>query len=287
MSFRNLKIFMQVYETRSISKAAILLYITQPAVSRAIKDIEKEYDCILFERTNRTLIPTNSADILYTNLLPIIENYENLKDTLQKESLSSTFQIGSNSTIAKYYLPTIIKDYTTQYPNIQIHVIVENEITLQTKLKKHEIDVAIVENNIQSKDLLSIYLTQSPLSIIASTNYNIPSTCSIEQLATYPLLLRESGSAQRNYINAIFEAHNLTISPVWQSSTTDVLIHAAKQGLGIAIVPTIFTKNKKDLKHISLINEKLVRNCYLVYHKDKYISNSLQNFIDVLQQKVR
>lgn len=287
MSFRNLKIFMCVYEQGNISKAADLLYITQPAVSRAIKDLEQEYDCILFERMNRKLIPTSSAHTLYTKLIPIIEGYDSLHDVIQKDTQHTPIHIGTNSTIGKYILPSIITNYSTNHKDTTIYVIVENEITLQTKILQHELDFAIVENNTQHKDLHSLFLTQSPLSIIASSSYKIPSSCTIEQLSTYPLLLRESGSAQRNYVDAIFETHNLTVHPLWQSSTTDVLIEAATQGIGIAIVPTSCIQNRTDIKQISLTNEKLIRNCYLVYHKDKYLSKPLQQLIQEIQNKVR
>ena len=286
MSFRNLKIFMEVYRESSITKAASNLYLTQPAVSKAIKDIEKEYDVILFERLNKKLIRTEAADTLYMKLLPIIEGYDSLKDVLQKESESSTFHLGTNSTIGKYILPSLLSTFQKQHPSIKIYVTVENEETLQQKLEHHELDLCLFENNIQHKDFITEFLIQSPLSVISSKKSTYPDTCTLKQLSTFPLLLREKGSAQRNYIDAIFESNHISIDPIWESSTTDVLIEAVKNNLGISIVPTISIQKEKDIKIISLKKNPFIRNCYVVYHKDKYLHKDLKELIFFIHTKV-
>lgn len=277
---------MEVYRHSSITKAAESLYLTQPAVSKAIKDIEKEYDVILFERFNKKIIPTNAADTLYLKLLPIIEGYDNLKDSLRSETQFPTFRIGTNSTIGKYLLPSIISTYQKKKPDIKFYVTVENEDTLQNKLQHHELDLCLFENNIEHKDFINEFLVQSPMSVISSKKSNYPNTCTLRQLSSYPLLLREKGSAQRNYIDAIFESNNITIEPIWESSTTDVLIEAVTKNIGISIVPTISVQKRNDLKIITLKKNPFIRNCYIVYHKDKYIHPELKEFISYIHEKV-
>lgn len=288
MSLRNLRIFVEVYKEESISKAANNLYISQPAVSTAIKEIEKEYSAILFERMNKRLYKTEAADKLYSKAITILEMYDSIHSSLENDASITTIHLGSNTTIASTILPDIILSFQKVFPSIQIHVHVSNEEWLEEKLQSHELDLALIENNIDLKDFHKESIAQSSLSIISSKKFLCPTSMKLNQLSEYPLLLREKGSATRNYCDAIFESQNILIQPIWESTSTDALLQAATKGLGLAIVPqsciSSFHDSKK-LKVISLKDEKLIRNCYLVYHKDKYLSLPLMKLIDIIHQK--
>lgn len=284
MSLNHLRIFKEVYQHKSITEAAKTLYISQPAVSRAIKEIEKQYHTILFERIGKKLYPTESASILYAKCISLLENYDTIQDALINNT--TTIHIGSNTTISTFFLPSFISDFSNKHPNIHFEVHSSNETTLTHAIQNHEIDFALLENSTHSPNLISTFLINSPFSIITSKTLTIPDNCTLSQLASYPLLLREKGSAQRNYLDAVFESHQLAIHPVWESTNTEVLLEACKHNLGVAIIPSIYIKNK-GFKEICLTDEKLERKCYLVYHKNKYINPSLQECIDAFIQQIQ
>lgn len=287
MSLRNLRIFVEVYKEESISKAANKLYISQPAVSTAIKELEKEYSVILFERMNKRLYKTEAADTLYSTAITILEMYDSIHSSLENDATITTIHLGSNTTIASTILPNIILCFQKEFPSIQVHVHVSNEEWLESKLQTHELDLALIENNIDLKDFHKEIIVQSPLAVITSKSNSCPSSMKLNLLSQYPLLLREKGSATRNYCDAIFESHNISIHPIWESTSTDALLQAATKGLGLAIVPQSCINSfhdSKKLKVISLKDEKLIRNCYLVYHKDKYLSFPLKEFINTIKQ---
>ncbi len=285
MSFNDLRIFKEVYEQQSITKAAKKLYISQPAISRAIKQLETQYSTQLFERTGKRLLRTESANCLYTKVSTILETYDTISDALKNTAQNHTIRIGSNTTLAKYYLTNLITTFTKEHPTTTIQVTVANEETLLQALQHHELDLALIENNVHEDNLISIHICNSPLSMIASPQFHAPTSCTIEELSKYPLLIREKGSAQRNYLDAIFASHQLSIQPLWQSSNTEVLLEACKNGLGIAIVPSIYTRYT-NFQQIHITNETLIRKCYLVYHKNKYIHPTLQQCITFIQEEM-
>ena len=285
MSFNDLRIFKEVYEQQSITQAAKNLYISQPAVSRAIKQLESKYTISLFERTGKQLLRTEAANTLYASVSTILETYDSISDTLKNTSEIYTIRIGSNTTLAKYALPQIITTFTSLHPTVTIQVIVANEANLIQALQHHELDLALIENNITENNLHSIYICDSPLALISSKKFPIPTSCTMEQLTKYPLLTREKGSALRNYLDAIFAAHQLTIAPLWQSTNTEVLLEACKNGLGVAIVPRIYIDH--TFKEIKILDEPLIRKCYLVYHKNKYIPCLLQQFMEYIKNEIQ
>lgn len=286
MSLRNLRIFQEVYQTESITKASENLYLAQPAVSRAIKELEKEYDVILFERRNHKLIKTKIADLLYAKADNILKNYDALEEALKEEKETGTIHLGTNTTAGKYIIPSAASLFQKKYPDIRLEVSVNNEDNLLEQLEKNILDLALVENNVSTPKLHAALIGKSPMCAICAYDSHYPENIELSDLQKYPILLREKGSAQRNYMDAIFEAHNLSIAPLWQSSSTDALIYACMENLGIAFIPKRSLKNhiqNKKLRTILIKDEELIRNCYLVTYKDKYLNEATQDLVRMIK----
>ena len=288
---RNIKIFIEVYQTLNITETAKALYMSQPAVSRAIMDLEEEYHIRLFERYHRRLIPTQEAHKLYTYGKQVIDSIAMMENMLQDESTKTIIRIGSSITIGNIYLPTIIQQFSTQYPNINCKVTIANGATLQQKLLNNEIDIALIEDSIHESELTTTPLCHDCLKLILPLQHPLlnKKEITLEDISKYPLLLREKGSAGREYLDHLFSLHNIEIDPTWESCSTNALIQAVKNGLGISILPTHLVEN--DL-HQQTITTKPIKNLlmqrtyYIVYHKDKYFTQSLTTFKDFVVQTI-
>lgn len=287
MSLRNLRIFQEVYRTGSVTQASRNLYLAQPAVSRAIRELENEYHVILFERRNHALIRTNIADLLYAKTDIILKNYDALEESLKEEKETGTIHLGTNTTAGKYIIPSAASAFHEEYPQIRLEVSVNNEVTLLEEIEKNRLDLAIVENTVTNQNMDTVLAGKSEMCAIAAYQSDYPDTMELSDLRKYPVLLREKGSAQRHYMDALFEAHDLSITPLWQSSSTDALIYACMCNIGISFVPKRsveeYVKNKK-LRIISITDEKLIRNCYLVSYKDKYFNEAVQYLISLIKK---
>lgn len=288
MSIRNLRIFEEVYQTENISKAAEHLYLAQPAVSRSIKELETEYEVSLFERRNHRLIKTEAADLLHAKADLILKNYDSLKPLLKESAEEATIRLGTNTTAASFFIPSVVSSFKEKYPHVRLEVFVNNEVEIMEMLKQNRIDLALVENNISQKNYSAELIGQSVMCAICAYKSSYPKKMNLSDITQYPLLLREKGSAQRNYIDALLQSHDISVSALWQSSSTSALIHACMHDIGIAFVPESFVKDliqKKKLRKILISDEDLIRNCYLVQYAASYISEPKQYLIDAIKEK--
>jgi len=284
-TIRNLKIFAEVYRTGNITKAAERLYLTQPAVSRAVIDLEKEYNVRLFERYHRHLLPTDAAHHLYTYSLQITGALDELDRFMRDSQREKTIRIGSTITIGNTILPSFVPSFTSLHPDTNIQVFIANGSEIQKKLLVNELDIALIEDSIHEEDLTSLPFKEDELLLVLPLNHplNNKKEISLSDITEYPLLLREPGSANREYLDNVFSANHLTLTPVWQSVSNFALIEAVRQGIGISILPAELVKDAAEKKEIlvrRISSFPLKRTYYIVRHRQKFIGKTLQELID-------
>ena len=277
-----LELFISVYTTRNITETAKQYYCSQPSVSRCIKDLEEEYHITLFERYHHKLLPTPSADILYTYALRVINSYSSLQQAMLTHN--EKIRIGSTVTMSNTLLPKYIKQYSKQYPSIRIEVIVSNGESIYQDLLHNAIDIAFIENKISSDEVVAIPFYQDELVLLVANDHPFASQKEIplSSLNGMPFLHREQGSALRQYLDAFFEKNHIHVDTLWQSRSTLALIHAVESGLGITILPKnmcIKEIENHTITQVNISSHKLIRPYYLAYQKEKKLTDNLVNFI--------
>ncbi|MBM7865661.1 LysR family transcriptional regulator [Heliobacterium gestii] len=237
--------FYLVAKEGSISKAAEKLYITQPAVSRSIQQLEEKLGCALFFRTPKGVKLTKEGELLF----PYIEQAFNFitfgEKTLTqvKELEKGEIIIAAGDTICKQFLPPHLKTFKQAYPGIRIHVTNENTPSTIRLLKKGQIDIGFVHSPIVSDpsatEALSVYeVFEIQDCFVVGEKYRelAEQPRSLEELAQYPLILLEKGSSSRIYIEKFFGQHNLSLKPEFELSDFELLIRFARIDFGVACV---------------------------------------------------
>lgn len=145
--FKLLTTFRAVYETKNFSKAAEILYISQPAVSNQIKQLETEISCQLFVRNGRQNIsPTRQAAILYDRLLNLFDDWQEVVAAIHNaEQPKETCRIAASNTFAVHYLPQLFKKLITRLPQLNFVCEMANSEAVVAKLEKHQIDFGFIE----------------------------------------------------------------------------------------------------------------------------------------------
>ncbi len=277
-TIHTLEIFITLYQTRSVTKTAKTYFCSQPSISRTIKDLEKEYNTLLFERYQHSLIPTEKATILYNEALQVLDSYETMNHLMLEQN--TTIRVGSTVTISSTILPSIIKAFNK---DVRIEVTVSNGASLQQDLIDNKLDIALIENEVNSSILNTIPFSKDNLVLVVSTNNPLiqKKQISLKEIENYPFLHREQGSAVREYLDNLFNTNNIQIDTIWQSRSTEALINAVEEGIGITILPKKMCQKEIDSHRLSIIKIKdfsLERQYYVVHHKDKNFSNSLEEF---------
>lgn len=287
MTIRHLKTFILVCDLESISKASEKLHIAQPAVSQTISDLESYYGITLFDRINRKLIITKDGKDLYKKAKEVIKSFNEFEDMAKNSCSHPSLKIGVSLTVASIFLPTIIKELKKKCSKVQFTVQINNAFEIENDINNGEIDYAIIEGTPSNLKLLYEILARNELSVVASKNYNIPSKISLNDLDSYPLLLREIGSYSRNYL---FNRLNISVSPFIEANSNQTIINNCLEGNGIAILPKMLLEkyiNEGELKEIKIDGYSLEAETSLIWHKNKSFSNEIKRTIEICKSIIK
>lgn len=291
MTLKHLHIFIVVFQQMNITQAAKLLHMTQPAVTRSIQELEKYYGIQLFERINHRLYRTPSSLELYSKAMTILELYDNLEKEMTQPEKMGLIRIGATLTLGNFVIPPLVAELQQLAPKLKIKVSILNSQTIQKAILNNELDIAIVEETIHSDYLSTQLLCEDHLCLILPFHHPLLSQDKIylEDLMAYPFLLREEGSAGRSFLNHVFESKGLHLDPIWESASTQALIHGVKENIGISILPKKLVENALSLKIVTtkkIEDESFQRKNYIIWHKQKYLTQTLQQFISLCYKHI-
>lgn len=283
------KIFDKVAEERSFSKAAKFLYMTQPAVSQAIMQLENELGIRLFTRTPRGVILTNEGKLLfeYTNSAINLINVGEEKLKASKDLTQGELKIGVGDTISRYFLLPYLEEFNKSYSNIKLKIINRTTMELCNLIKSGEIDIAIcnlpiADNSLDirnCKDIQDIF--------VCGKRYKklISKPIGYEELSKHPLIFLDSRSKSRQYVEGYLNSMGIKINPEIELGSHDLLLEFAKIGLGIASVVREFSEEYLQdgtLYEIMLKDEIPQRSIGICSLKGVSLSPSSERFVEHL-----
>lgn len=284
MTIKHMRIFIQVYRDANITKASETLHMTQPAVTRAIQELERYYGVKLFERFKHRLYVTQSGRQLYPQALHMVDLFDRMEKGLRDWDEFGILRVGATITLGTYLLPQLVCKFRRKHPHVRVQARIASGAKIQQALSDNELDIALIEGQVDTPHLYSEPFCSDHLCLILSPKHRLASVkdLSLADLGKEDFLLREPGSAGRSFLDSIFAAHNLSVSPLWESASTQALVRAVGMGLGISILPEqlvlagvangqIVTRKLKD--------EAFERIHFLAWHENKYLTGSAKDFI--------
>ena len=281
MNFRQLTVFVMVAQEENMTKAAEKLYMTQPAISHMIHDLEEELNMHLFDRIGKKIYLNEIGKQFLDKTRKVLDGYEELK----KGQLSAPIRIGSSITIANFWLPAFLKEMKEQA--IEAIVEVDRSEVVYEKLKRNELDIALVEGNIEDDRMIQLPFSSYELHAVCGKHHPFAQQDSIAmtQLCKEPLLLREKGSAIREVFDAACNLANISMHPVYTSVNSQAIISSLKAGLGLSILPDLLVKDDKDIHQLTIEGVSLRNTNRLMILKDKYQSEAMKAFIALITKK--
>lgn len=294
VNFELYKVFYHVAKQLSFSVASEELYVSQSAVSQAIRTLEQRLQCKLFIRNTKQVKLTQEGE----NLFKHIEQAFNLikageRSIMDIHSLKQgEVRIGATDTICKYFLLPYLKQFNRNYPQVKIKVTNRTSPICMDLLQKGSVDLAVV--NLPEKGTapnLRIEHTHQLRDIfVAGKQYQFLQnrTLSLSDLADYPLLMLERNTTTRDFIDSYLFNQGLTLNPEIELGSVDLLVELAKIGLGIAlVVEDFFTEQLHSQEVFKLkFNESLpLRSLGILTNAQLPTSTAAQKFIDLFAQK--
>lgn len=283
MTIRHLKVFISVCENNSMTKAAEELFIAQPAVSKTISEIEAHYNIILFERINKRLYLTEEGAKLHIKAKEIINSFCEFEDLAHNSSAKPTVKIGSSITIGKQQMPRLLRGLNDLFPEINFQLSINQTSVIENKILDGSLDFAFIQGKPSSSDIKAKLVDKNCLVAVCGNDYEIPNSLTLKELCKYDLLLREDDSVSREFLEHTFALENIVVKPVIESVSNQALISAARENLGITILPeSLLRRQLKSgkLKKIEITDHEFTRNSYLIYHKNKTFGGVKKEIFD-------
>lgn len=287
MSIRHLRIFITVASLQNMSAAAEQLFITQPSVSQAIKELEQYYGVRLFERLSKKLYLTQSGEALLKYATHLIQSFDEMETMMKNKSDVISLRIGASITVGGSLINRILNEFNEQHPKIKTQVMIRNTRKIERLLLSSKLDVALVEGKVSSKDLISKSVYEDQLILVVGKQHPFYGCdkLSIYDLQGQDIIAREEGSGTKIIFDNILKEYRVDVFERWSSSDTLSIKQAAIQSRGIAILSSLVVEEdlkKGTLHKITLEEVSLSREIYVVYHKNKFLSDSLKYFLDCL-----
>ena len=287
------RVFYEVANTGNITKASKKLNISQPAISKSIRNLEEQLGGNLFVRTQKGVILTEEGKIFYNYIKNAVENISNAENEFTNliNLNTGSIRIGVSTTITEKYLLPYLKKYHDLYPNITIYMYTDISNQLLEKLKNGLIDLAIVHvidkdygDDIDIKKIKKIHTCFVSNNIFKEL---IGKEVSLDELAKYPIILQTKGSNSRDFVEEIENEYNISFNKNVESSSYTLISEFAKIGLGIGVSTKEYIEN--DLKNKELfeikLKEKLPNRYIGIATLKKQVSNfSTKKFIEIIEK---
>ncbi len=290
-TLHQLQIFLKIVQTRSITKAADELHLTQPAVSIQLKNLQDQFDIPLTEVIGRQLYITDFGQEIAKaaeNILELV--YEiNFKTLAYKGQLTGKLKISVVST-GKYVMPYFLADFMQIHPGIELSMDVTNKQRVIESLERNETDFALVSVlpehlNIEKTDLL-----QNKLYLVGSRS--IPGkkkkTDPAEIFRDLPLIFREQGSGTRHTMEEYFRQHGIPVKKTMELTSNEAVKQAVLAGLGFSVMPLIGIRNELhngELQIIPVRGLPIKTNWSLIWLKGKKHSPAAAAWLSHLQKE--
>lgn len=287
MTLRHLRIFTAVFRHSSITKASAALHLAQPSVSVAIKELEGYYGVQLFDRLGRRIVPTEEGKVFYGYASHILAAFDEMETRVRNSDRLGVLRVGASITIGTCILPELARCCREEMPGLRLEVSVCNSAEVEAAVLDNRVDLGLIETSPSSPGCTALPFMEDALCAIAAPGHPLAGKgeVSLHSLAEYPLLMREKGSAGREILEAAFALRGIPLQPLWESASTQAIVRAAAVGLGVAVLPRLLVQRDLDEGLVAEIplRHPIRRQLHILWHKNKFLSDSIRAFIALCQ----
>ena len=286
-TLNQLQIFWKIAQTKSITKAAEELHLTQPAVSIQLKNFQNQFSIPLTEIIGRQLYITDFGKEIAIAAEEILNQVEeiNYKSMVYKGELTGQLKISVVST-GKYVIPFFLKEFLKLHPGVSLKLDVTNKSKVSENIIQNEVDFSLVsilptDLNINNIELLQnkLYLVTGKDSTYSNKKYN-------ESIFNeLPIIFREKGSGTRYTMEQYFENKGIVFNKQMELTSNEAVKQAIIAGLGSSIMPLIGIKNELNNGELKIINIKglpITTNWHLIWSKNKGFSPVAKAYLEFL-----
>ncbi|KXU36130.1 transcriptional regulator [Ventosimonas gracilis] len=289
LTLRQLQSFVAVARQGSTSGAAQATALSQSATSAALSELERLLGLLLFDRVGKRLLLNDNGLALLARAEALLDGAASIEQ-MANDSDTRSLRIGASSTIGNHILPRFLRSLLPAQPHSGkplLRVQIGNSESICAALAAFELDIGLIEGPSHYSELQATPWLADELVLVAAPNFiKLNTPLNIDTLREAVWLLREPGSGTREMTDQLLLAHLGQYRHCIELGSSEALLNAAAQGLGLACLSHWVVQNALQQGQLVKLNTPLPplrRQCFLVIHRQKIITGALQHFIQRAQ----
>ena len=289
MNLQLLRTFLSVKKHLNYTRAGEDVFLSQPAVSRQIKQLEQEFHVQLIEQLGKSLRLTKAGQTLASEAEMLLGAMERTKEAVQAHSLveHGSLRIGTSSTPGSYMLPEVLGLFHEKFPDIELEYVSDNSQRIEQMIIDNSLDLGFVGAFLNNDDLLLESVMEDEVVCFASPSHPLAaqSGITLESLENELCIVRERGSSTRRLFENWLSSRQLKFSKVMEVHSSEAVKNLVTARLGFSFMSIHGLRNEIRHKKLTLLDVKnlpLSRQIYLVHHAKKHISPIMESFLDIL-----
>jgi LysR family transcriptional regulator, transcriptional activator of the cysJI operon len=291
MQIESLKVFCDLAETKSFTKAAQINNVTQSAVSQTISALERRFKSLLIERSKKNFRLTPEGDVFYDYSKRILQTCDSLYSKLQEieDVVSGNIRVATIYSVGLHVLPPYVKKFLQRYPSVNVHVEYRRDNQVYESVLGNVVDLGLVSFPTRDARLEIVPLATDRLVVICHPQHPFAEKKSIKvkMLDGQKFINYEKDIPTRKALDKIFKEHHVTVNQVMAFDNIETVKRAVEIESGVAIVPNETVSQEvalETLKAVELENGAYSRPLAVLYKKNKVLSPAIKQFIAMLKQ---
>lgn len=291
MFIETLKIFCDLVDLKSFSKAAEANYVTQSAVSQQIRGMEKTWKTTLIERSNREMALTREGEIVYQEAKMILEHYERMNRLLGKATqvVEGNVRVASILAVGLHELPPYVQQFIKRYPKVNVRLEYMHNDKVYEQVLSRRSDIGIVAFPVQKPHIEIVPFRDDRMVIVCHPKHPLAKykKVRLSKIKGMKFVAFEKTIPTRKAIDGILKANNVQVNIVMEFNNMETIKRAIEIDAGISILPFVSVQNEirnKTLKAVEVAEGPLMRPLGILLQKGRALPLSVSKFLDVLQE---
>jgi DNA-binding transcriptional LysR family regulator len=284
MDLRQLSYFLEIAKQLNFTKAADSLHLSQPTLSKMVKNLEEELDVTLFDRSGKYIKLTDTGTAAVQQIQVIMQSVQDLYTSLGDVAnlRTGSIRIGLPPVIGTVFFPSVVAKFQREYPRIDFHIIEEGAKKVESRILEGSLDLGVVVAPVDPTDFEIMPYLNEELSLILHESHALagkPSVALLE-LRNEPFIFFPDGFAVRKHIMQACNKVGFEPRITYESAHWDLLAEMVSANMGISILPHAICGRiiNPSVKTVRLTDPTIPWNLIIIWHKNKYQSYAMREF---------
>ncbi len=284
-SLRQLEVFLATAHFQNVSKAADSLAMSQSAASSALKELESQFDILLFDRVGKRLQLNEQGRLIRSRAEALLEQAREVEQALMQHKDAGPVKVGATLTIGNYLAVSILSRLKSEQPEAEVSLSVANTQQIMERVLNYDLDIGMIEGEVQHSELEIIAWREDDLCVFCAPGHPLAKQplISDQDLVDNHWVLRETGSGTRQAFDRALHGILSNIKVNLELQHTEAIKNAVSSGLGLGCLSRICLQEafkRGDLIELDVPQRDFKRVLYFIMHKKKYRSAGVQRWLD-------